>query len=152
MNDKEYELWKKTVEKIVSENKTILEEFEFWLQTKKLSIKTINNHIFNIDFFINDYLVRYEPIKAKDGAYEIGSFLGDFYIRKAMWASKSSLMENIVSFKKFYTFMVEANKTNIADFHEMKEIIKNEREEWFNSLEQFDSLAFDYEIDKFNKL
>lgn len=147
MIDAEYEQWEKTVAEIVTENKTILDEFENWLENKKLSIKTINNHVNNIDFFINIYLVHYEPIKAENGATEIGSFLGDFFIRKAMWATRNNIMENIASFKKFYTFMMEVNKTSIDDFIAMKEIIKSEREEWIYSLEQFDSLALDYETD-----
>lgn len=143
MKDKEFELWEKIVDDIVAENQKILYEFELWLQTKNLSEKTINSHVSNINFFINNYLVRYEPIKSEDGATEIGSFLGDYFIRKAMWATKNSIMENIASFKKFYTFMVEVNKTTMDDFIEMKEIIKEEREEWFDSLKQFDSLGFD---------
>lgn len=143
MKNTKYELWEEAVKNIVAENQKILDEFELWLQKKKLSIKAINKHVSNIDFFINNYLVRYEPIKAKDGAPEIGSFLGDYFIRKAMWASKNSIIEYIASFRKFYTFMVEVNKTPIDDLNEMKEIIKEEREDWFDSLQEFDSLGFD---------
>ncbi len=142
MEDKEYKLWKQTVEEIIEENNVLLKEFELWLQPKKLSDKTIHKHINNIDFFINNYLVHYEIIKAEDGATEIGGFLGDYFIRKSMWSTKNSIMGYIASFRKFYTFMVKVNKTSMDDLIEMKEIIKEEREEWFDSLQEFDSLGF----------
>lgn len=142
MEDKEFELWEKTVEEIIAENNILLKEFELWLETKKLSPKTLKKHVNNIDFFVNNYLVHYEPIKAEDGAVEIGGFLGDYFIRKALWSTKNSIIEYISSFRKFYTFMVEVNKTSEDDLIDMKEIIKEEREDWFDSLQEFDNQGF----------
>jgi hypothetical protein len=64
MEDKEFELREKNVEEIIAENNILLKEFELWLETKKLSPKTLNKHVNNIDFFVNNYLVHHEPIKA----------------------------------------------------------------------------------------
>ena len=104
MNDKEYEEWEQQVEKTKKHNNKLLAEFEKYLKKKSLKSKTIKNHIDNIKFYVNDFLLRYEIIPAEKGALRIGSFLGDFFIRKASWASKYTIQENIASFKKFYTF------------------------------------------------
>jgi hypothetical protein len=38
--------------------------------------------------------------------------------------------------------MVEVNKTSVDDLIDMKEIIKEEREDWFDSLQEFDNQGF----------
>jgi len=56
----------------------------------------------NIDFF-TEFLVYYEPLKRLDETDEtdISSFFLDWFPRKAMWASESSIKFNLASFKKF---------------------------------------------------
>jgi hypothetical protein len=93
--------------KIIASNKKLLSEFKIWLQSSNLSEKTINNHISNISFYINEYLLYYEePIKAQDGIGDVSMFLGDWFIRKAMWASKAHIKSNAASIIKFYTFLL----------------------------------------------
>ena len=99
--------FEKKVQVIQKENKFILEKFKRYLTSKKLSKSTIEKHVGNIDFFINDYLLRYDAVPAREGSNEIGFFLGNWFIRKAMWASVASIKENITSMKKFYQFMYE---------------------------------------------
>ena len=53
MDYKEYE---KEVKKIKKKNEKYLNEFENWLKEKKLVSKTINGHLQNVDFYINEFL------------------------------------------------------------------------------------------------
>ena len=47
---------------------------------------------------MNEYLLYYEePIKAQDGISDVSMFLGDWFIRKAMWASKAHIKSNAAS-------------------------------------------------------
>ncbi|MBC8384592.1 MAG: recombinase [Candidatus Cloacimonetes bacterium] len=135
MNDKEYNKWEAKVEKIEKDNKSLLVDFEKWLKSKNLKPKTIKNHLLNIEFYINGFLLNYEAETPEEGIIHIGLFLGDYFIRKASWASKYTIQENIASFKKFYTFLNEIGKIDDDDLEEMKEFIKEEKEFWLEEME-----------------
>ncbi len=137
MSDKVYEKWEKETKKITAENKLLLDEFKIWLENKNLKTNTIKTHLLNMDFYVNNFLLRYETIKAKDGATSIGSFLGDYFIRKAMWSSKNSMKQNISSFKKFYAFMNEKSLTTDEDLKEMKNSIRDEGEFWLDDVDKY---------------
>ena len=66
-----------------------------------------------------------DAIEAKDGIRDIGMFLGYWFIRKAMWASQSSIRGNATSLKKFYTFMHEKRLVEKDDLVDLKETIKD---------------------------
>ncbi len=133
------------VESIKDENRIILERFERYLGDKKLSKATIDKHVGNIDFFTNDFLLYYEPIAAKDGSSQVGCFLGDWFIRKAMWASVTSIKENITSIKKFYQFMLEIGEIDNDEFAELKEEIKECKDDWIKKVRMYDNPDIDIE-------
>ena len=111
MND-----YEKKVEKINNENNIYLENFRKWLKNQKLSHKTISHHVNNVDFYINDYLCYYEPQSFKAGYNSIDGFLGDWFIRKAMWSSCANIKSSAASIKKFYWFMLEEGKIFKEDY------------------------------------
>ncbi len=119
-------------------NKRLLKKFEDWLKSSGLSEKTIHNHVSNIDFYINEYLLYEEIIEAKNGVYNISMFLGYWFIKKAMWASQASIKSNATSLKKFYTFMSENDLINKEDLTDLKEVIKEEMPEWLETLGRYD--------------
>jgi len=86
-----YEQYEQDCARIRENNEKILAEFERWLSDKKLSPKTIARHYDNVDFYINEFLLYEEATEASDGVYKIDYFLGFWFIKKAMWASKSSI-------------------------------------------------------------
>ncbi|MCA2625357.1 MAG: phage integrase SAM-like domain-containing protein [Microcystis sp. M20BS1] len=122
-------------QKIRKVNHELLKDFESWLESSGLSEKTINNHISNIDFYINEYLLYEDAVEAKDGVDMVGDFLGYWFIKKALWASQSSLKSNAGSLKKFYTFLLEKGLIDKDDLRELKETIKEEMSEWLETLE-----------------
>jgi len=132
-------------ESIRDDNRIILERFEKYLKNKKLTQSTIDKHIGNIDFFINDFLLYYEPVAAKDGSSQVGYFLGDWFIRKAMWASVSSVKGNIASIKKFYQFMFETGEIEKDDFVELQEEIRENKDSWLENLRRYDDPDIDIE-------
>ena len=71
-------------------NDKFLNEFETYLKKNKLSDKAIRNHVSNVDLYINEFLNYYDVTKMEDGMFEIGMFLGDWYIRKCMWSTSSN--------------------------------------------------------------
>ena len=134
----DYERYEKECEKVRKANELLLNEFEVGLKLIGLSEKTTNNHLSNIDFYINEYLLYEDAIEAKDGAYSIGMFLGYGFIRKAMWPSQSSIKSNATSLKKFYTFMYEKGLIEKEDLADLKHTIKEEMPEWLATLRRYD--------------
>ena len=116
---------------LVAENKIILDEFRMALNTKQLSEKTIKSNIDNIDFFA-EYLKYYEPLEglSTSSAYDVNDFLGEWFPRKAMWASPSNVRSYISSFKKFFNWMVNEQKLPLEEYADLLSLIKEEKEAW----------------------
>lgn len=137
----DYAKYEADCKRIRSSNKQLLTDFKNWLQSSNLSEKTINNHISNIDFYINEYLLYEDPVKAEEGINSVGMFLGYWFIKKAMWASKSSIKSNATSLTNFYTFLLEKGLINQDDLSELKATIKEEMPEWLETLKRYDDLS-----------
>ena len=137
----DYEKYEKECKKIKKVNEALLNEFEIWLKSSGLSDKTINNHLSNIDFYVNEYLLYEDATEAKDGVHAIDMFLGYWFIKKAMWASQSSIKSNAASLKKFYTFMYEKGLIDKEELIDLKETIKDNMPEWLATLKRYDDLS-----------
>ena len=134
----DYEKYEEDCKKIRKDNESLLNEFEVWLKSSGLSKKTINNHVSNIDFYINEYLLYEDATEAKDGVHAVGMFLGYWFIKKAMWASQSSIKGNATSLKKFYTFLQEKGLIDKEDLTDLKQTIKEDMPEWLATLDRYD--------------
>jgi len=134
----DYEKYEEDCKKIRKANERLLTDYEVWLKSSGLSEKTISNHLSNIDFYINEYLLYEDATEAKDGAYAVSMFLGYWFIKKAMWASQSSIKGNATSLKKFYTFMHEKGLIDKEDLIDLKQTIKEDMPEWLASLRHYD--------------
>ncbi len=119
-------------------NKQVLDQFKDWLQAKKLSEKTIKNHLSNVDFFINEYLLYESPVTPpEEGLNDISLYLGYWFIKKAMWASKASLKSNAASLTKFYTHFLEKGLITEHDLRVLKMTIKDEMPDWIVEVERY---------------
>jgi len=95
----DFEKYEEECENIKKANEQLLNGFDAWLKLSGLSEKTINNHVSNIDFYINEFLLYDGATEAKDGAQDVGMFLGYWFIRKAMWANRSSVKGNALDIR-----------------------------------------------------
>ena len=130
------------LEKNEKRNKKFIQVFEFWLNEKGLVQKTIKKHTSNIDLYLNNFLTYSDINKMEDGINEIDSFLGDWFIRKCMWSSKSSIKENASSIKKFYQCMKEKGYVTEEDYNSLCEEIKDSMECWLEFMADYDSGDF----------
>ena len=137
MNENKYKEWELQIKAVKKHNNKLLIEFEKYLKTKSLKSNTIKNHVDNVEFYANDFLLRDEIIPVEEGLLYIDSFLGDFFIRKTSWASKYTIQENIASFKKFYSFLYEIGKVSKSELDEMKEMIKIGKSHWIEEVENY---------------
>ena len=125
-------------EQIRRQNAELLSDFRDWLNGKSLSETTVQKHVDNIDFYVNEYLLYEDAIAAADGCMDAGMFLGDWYIRKAAWTSEASIRGSAASLKKFYTFMQEKGLVQEEDVQELHKMIKVEMPEWLATLRRYD--------------
>ncbi len=120
-------------------NSQLLEQFATWLKAKQLTQKTINNHLTNVDFYINEFLLYEYPItEASEGITSVDMYFGYWFIKKAMWASASSIKSNAASLKKFYSFLLEQGLISAEDLADLKETIKDNMSEWQATLSRYD--------------
>lgn len=136
MND--YEKYENECKKIRKANKQLLNKFELSLKSSGLSENTTNNHVSNIDFYVNEYLLYEDATEARDGVEAVGMFLGYWFIKKAMWASQSSIKGNATSLKKFYSFLYGKGLIEKDDLDDLKEAIKEGMPEWLATLDRYD--------------
>ncbi len=134
----DFEKYEQECQRIRKANKRLLKEFEAWLKSSGLKGKTINNHVMNIDFYVNEFLLSEDATEARDGAGLVDLFLGYWFIKKAMWASQTSMRGNAASLKKFYTFMCEKELIEKEDLDDLKAVIKEEMPEWLETLARYD--------------
>ena len=134
----EYEKYEIACRRIRDDNEVLLGDFQDWLVEKGLGAKTIDNHVSNADFYINQFLLYTDPIAAKDGADEIGMFLGYWFIRKALRASKGTIRGFAATLKKFYAFLQEKGLVEKETLDSMREEIKECMDQWLATLERYD--------------
>jgi intergrase/recombinase len=121
----------------------MLTEFGNWLKASGLSEKTTKNHVSNIDFYANEFLLYEDPTKPEEGICSVGMFLGYWFIKKALWASKSSIKNNATSLIKFYTFLLEKELIEQDELSDLKKRIKEDMPEWLERLRRYDNLSND---------
>lgn len=114
------------------ENEKLLTEFKEYLTGKKLSVKTIKQHVNNLYFYLNEYLNEHNVASAKEGmGYgNISDFMGYFFIRKCMWSTPATVRSTAASLKKFYTFMYEKGLVEKEDFEDFKDHMKFSIDDW----------------------
>ena len=136
-----YDNWDEDCEKMRVVNRRLLAEFEIWLQSSNLAEKTIKNHLSNVEFYINEYLLYDDLTTAENGSSRISEYLGYWFIKKATWASKATVKGNAASLTKFYTCLLEKGSIGKDDLKELKETIKTEMPEWLEALERYEDLS-----------
>jgi hypothetical protein len=135
-------------DQILAGNKAIMADFEKWLRAAKLKPKTIEGHVGNVSFFINECLLSDEiPRTPSEGVRWVDYFLGYWFIRKAAWASPASIRSNVASMKKFYTFMFETGRILEKDLGLVLDQIKLGLPEWIKIVKVYNDPDADMEDD-----
>lgn len=126
------------VQAIRAYNQPLLDSFREWLEQSGLVEKTVRVHVENIDFF-TEYLVYYDPLKQLDEAdgSDVWMFLSDWFPRKAMWASPSSVKSNMASFKKFFQWMGETGRVSSEAVEHVLAELKEGREQFLENVAEF---------------
>lgn len=97
---------------------------------KGLSPKTVRTHMSNVDFYINEFLLRQGALGMAAGVEYIDSFLGDFFIRKCLWSTPTTIRSTAASIKKFYKCMLAHGFIAKGDYDRLCFVIKEEMDVW----------------------
>ena len=133
-----YDKWQRACKEIRAENAALLQQFSAWLASTGLSAKTVDRHVANVDFFVNEYLLYDDAVRPAEGWHRIDSFLGYWFIRKAMWASPASIRSNAASLKKFYAFLQEMGIVDVVAVEAIHESVKEGLPEWIATVKRYD--------------
>ena len=125
------------VQAIQSYNQPILDGFRAWLEQSGLAEKTVKNHVENIEFFTH-YLVYNDPLEKLDEAdgSDVWMFLSDWFPRKAMWSSVTSVKSYFASFKKFFQWMGETGRVSPETVADVLSTLKEGRDEFFEAVDE----------------
>ena len=123
------ETYEQRVQAIQLGNQPILDGFEHSLRQAGLSEQTIKNHVDNIRFFARYLLLYAYSLRRLDEASEgnVYDFLEDWFPRKALWASVSSMKVYLASFKKFFTWMGETGLVAPQTVEDVRSTLKDSR-------------------------
>jgi len=136
-----YEEYEQKCSEIRMRNTAYLDEFREDLINAGLKEKTINKHCQNIDFYINTYLLREEPLEMIRGSdsFKIDDFLGYFFIRKCMWSTPGTIKSTAASIKKFYSSMLQRGNIDELDYRELIETIRDNMDCWLKDCESYNN-------------
>lgn len=121
--DMEIEYSEEEIKKIRVENRKYIDLFEKSLKNKKLTEKTIKNHLENIDFYLNEFVADHY----QEGFDKAHLYLDDFYyylLQKCLWATSTEIRGVAASLKKFYKCMCDNNIITKMDLSELTDSIK----------------------------
>lgn len=138
-----YENYEQACERIRANNQVLLAEFEQYLLNKNLKAKTIKAHLQNIDFYINEFLLYEDVLLAEEGIVKVDFFLGYWFIRKALWSNKTSILSYIASLKKFYYLMSQRGNVKNEDYELLKEIIAENKNKWLLKIERYNNFSLE---------
>ena len=116
----------------------ILDGFEHWLKQAGWREKTIRDHVDNIRFFTK-YLAWYTRsqhslVEATDS--DVYWFLADWFPRKALWASVTSVKSYLASFKKFFQWMGETGRVSPETVFDVLDTLKEGRVEFLEAVDE----------------
>jgi site-specific recombinase XerD len=121
-------------------NQPILDDFRAWLEQSGLSEKTVKTHVDNINFFTK-YLVYSSPLKKLDEADsgDVWMFLADWFPRKALWASATTVKSYCASFKKFFQWMAETRRVSPEVVAGVLDTLKEDRDVFLERVDDYNS-------------
>lgn len=142
-----YEEYLQLCNSIEKQNHQYLSIFKQELEQQKLSKQTIEQHYFHVKFYLNEFLLRYQPLTMIQGCKEVHSFFTYFFVSKCAWASIRNIKKYKTSLKKFYKCMLDHNLLPQEEYdylcHIFKECQHEFEEAYYNRyqyMENFEEL------------
>lgn len=126
----DYDAYEKRCEEIRVENEQLLYLFAEDLKASGLKEKTIKKHLWNVDYYINEFMLRMDALPMAHGLDMISDFLGYFFIQKCSWSTPASIKTTAASIKKFYKCMLAHKKIEKNAYDDFCFTIKECMDDW----------------------
>ena len=126
----DYEEYQELADEQRDKNHELLEQFESEMLSAGLSKNTVKKHMFNLDFYINDFLLYEEVIVPAQGIDEVDYFFNGWFPRKAMWSNPAAVNATCTVLKKFYVFLQFKNIVTKEAINNLNDCIKTNKPEW----------------------
>ncbi|MGL9747292.1 DUF6933 domain-containing protein [Enterococcus sp. DIV0170] len=114
----------KEVEKALANNRLILNAFKEYLEkSEKLTKKTVNHHLANVEDYLSNYLIFY----GFDSAVTTFDVISDFFgwgASKNVWISENAVKKAGTAIKKFYQFLIAAGEVKESAMPEIRDQIE----------------------------
>ncbi|MFC7337848.1 hypothetical protein ACFQY0_11720 [Haloferula chungangensis] len=137
--------YEKRRKELEAANRPLLHAFHEHLFKKRVGKKKSADHVDNLAFFANEYLLNYEELPLAENYDGINFFLGDWFIRKCAWANEASLAEYIDTFRKFYDFLHLDGRIDQARHQELHQLIDDSKATWLRHLRRYNDPSIDIE-------
>lgn len=118
--------------------------FQEDLENAGLKQKNIYNHLSNADLSINDFSGNRINVTMEESVTMLGNFLGDYFIRKCMWSTPSSVKTTAARLKKFYKSMAEYGKIEKKGYDYICRDIKESMAYWQECCAEYNNPDFLY--------
>jgi len=132
-----YEEYEIACEQIRHENEQLLDGFVALLRNQRLAPRTIKGHRDNVEFFINEFLLYEDAKRPVDGIGEVDAFMGDWFIRKAMWSTPRTIKSTATSLFKFYAYLAALDRITPAELAALKITIAIDLPDWQARCERY---------------
>jgi len=124
----DYAEYERKCDEVRKVNAGYLDIFEHDLQG--LAPRTIEKHLNNVEFYLNEFLLYYDILTMQQGTSQIGWYLGDYFIRKCMWSTPGTIKTTAASIKKFYKSMLTHGLIEQRQFDMLSDEIKDNMKDW----------------------
>ncbi len=130
-----------SVNERIEKNDEYLREFVDYLEESGLKEKTIDKHVGNVAFYINEFLVYHydETMQEGTSSETLDDFFGNFFTRKCLWSTPQTIRESIAGLNKFYKCMFDKKYISAEEYEEYKFTIKVSKDVWIETCSDYNS-------------
>jgi hypothetical protein len=130
---------------LLAANADLMKDFHAHLLASKVSARSAAAHLDRLSFFADVYLADYCNETLAEGYDAISGYLGDWFIRKAMWSDVGTMKQNIATFRAFYAYMNASGRLADDRLRELEEVIVNGSAIWLRHLKRYNDPRIDLE-------
>lgn len=129
---------------VYERNTELLDSFERWLREQRLSAKTIQKHLDNVDRFANRYLgdaggALELPGPADEAVPEdVDDFLADWLLYEEGQRPVEAVKSHIASLEKFYLCLEELEEMPVKDARSMRRVLQEDRAYYLETARDFE--------------
>lgn len=129
---------------VYERNRELLDIFERWLREQRLSTKTIQRHLDNVDRFANRYLADAGGALELPGPADetipedVDDFLADWVLYEKDQRPVERVKSHIASLKKFYLCLEETGEMAVEDACAIRRVLEEDRAYYLETARDFE--------------